>query len=277
MHQPGSAANHLIGQGRTGTDGGARLPTMVLFGQSTPRPAWLDIGLAFGIAFVVRLVALVGIVGPAGDGGSIVGLVLPAVGGAIAALLSGRGAAVIGTVAGVAIADPLASQIGGPTVATVATALASGAAGIGHAAIFGVRASQQATELAMPKAPSPEEQARVAADLSGQLRAIDPQAPGSFERATVLLRQVNEQLQWFGPMGPWGPSDGSRREAPAELLRVQAALVEAARLSAIAAGARRVTINASGMGGGIDIQAVWGDPIGPGEVLGADADLRPID
>lgn len=270
-------ANHLIGQVRTGTDGGARLPTMIDFGQGVPRPTWLDVGIAFAITFVARLVALVGIVGPAGDGGSVVGLVLPAVGGAIAALVTSRGAAVIGTAAGVALADPLAPQLAGPTVAAVTTALACGAAGIGHAAMFGLRTSQQAAAFAMPKAPSPEEQARVAADLAGQLRAIDPQAPGSFERATVLLRQVNEQLQWFGPIGPWGGSDGSRREAPAELLRVQAELVEAARLSAIAAGARRVTINASGMGGGIDIQAVWGDPIGPGEVLGAGGDPGPID
>ena len=64
---------------------------------------------------------------------------------------------------------------------------------------------------------------------------------------------------------------------PTELLRIQAELVEAARISALAAGARRVTITASGMGGGIDVQAVFGDPIAAGEVLPGEGEPRPID
>ncbi len=41
-------------------------------------------------------------------------------------------------------------------------------------------------------------------------------------------------------------------------MRIQAELVEVARLSALAAGATRVTVFSSG--NGIDIQAIWGEP-----------------
>ena len=247
------------------------------------RPLWIDLGLAFLIGLVGRLLGVVGVAGVAGAsgdaGGAVVGLLLPAISGVVAGLVTRGGIAVIGTLVGVAVADPLSPIIGGPPIGAVATALACAAAGLGHATAVGIRTTHQANAFGMPTPPSSEDQARLTADLAGRLRAIDPQAPGSFEQATVLLRQVNEQLQWFGPIGPWGVGSGetTRREVPAELLRVQAELVEAARLSAIAAGARRVTISASGSGGGIDLQAVWGDPIAPGEVLGASGEPSPID
>jgi hypothetical protein len=110
---------------------------------------------------------------------------------------------------------------------------------------------------------------RFEADARGQLRGIDPEAPGAFERATVLLRRVNEQVGMASTWMYGGGKPPSDPAPPPGLLDVQAELVETARIAAIKAGARRVTITSSGMGGGIDVQAVFGDPIT------ADEDLPP--
>jgi hypothetical protein len=63
---------------------------------------------------------------------------------------------------------------------------------------------------------------------------------------------------WSGPGG--GPGAGP----PASLLDVQAELAETARLAALQAGARRVTVTLSD---GLYVQATFGDPIGPNDDL----------
>jgi hypothetical protein len=108
----------------------------------------------------------------------------------------------------------------------------------------------------MPTPQSSADLARLEAELNSQLRTLDPNAPGTFERASALLRQAGEQAMFFSPMGWAGPQrDPGRRS---ELLRIQAELVEVARLSALAAGATRVTVSTTPAG--IDIQAIWGEP-----------------
>ena len=241
------------------------------------RPLWLDVLVAFGIGVVGELLILAGIVGTGGRS-PLTDLLLPAGVGLVSGAVTRRAVGLAGLAVGVVLAFQLAPLLGGPTSAAdqLAAVLAVGAAGFGHVVAFGVRQSQEVS-MGMPKPPTPEDRTRVATQLGSQLRAIDPNAPGAFEQATVLLRQVNEQLAFFGPMSPWGVGPGSSNEQPTELLRIQAELVEAARISALAAGARRVTITASGMGGGIDVQAVFGDPIAPGEVLPGEGEPRPID
>ena len=120
---------------------------------------------------------------------------------------------------------------------------------------------QQASVPYMMRPPAAADLARVEAETRTQLRGIDPQAPGSFEKATVLLRAVNEQVSSYSMWGGPRPT-GEASVASTGLLDLQAELVETARVAAMAAGARRVTITSSGMGGGIDVQAVFGDPIG---------------
>jgi hypothetical protein len=226
------------------------------------RPIWLSalLGAAFGGAAQLLVVAL----GEASVAGPLATLLLPAIVGFVAAVVvrAGWGAA------GLAVGAILAAQVAAPAItATVPPildlVLSLVSSLLGYAVGFGW--IQQA---AMPdfRPPPLADIARVEADVRLQLRSIDPSAPGAFERATVLLRKVNEQTgmygMWSGPKPanePIGPPSG--------LLELQAELVETARLAAIAAGARRVTITSSGIGGGIDIQAVFGDPIGPDEPL----------
>lgn len=242
------------------------------------RPLWIDALAAFAIAVVGELLILLGVVGSAGGRSPLTDLLLPAGVGVVAGLVSRRAVSIAGLAAGIVVAFQVAPSLGGPPAANdqVTAILAVGAAVFGHVVAFGVRQSQDISSV-MPRPLSPEDRAKVAGQLGAQLRAIDPNAPGAFEQATVLLRQVNEQLQFSGPMGSWGTGQAPVADQPTELLRIQAELVEAARLSAMAAGARRVTITASGMGGGIDIQAVFGDPIAPGEPLPGDDEPRPID
>jgi len=132
---------------------------------------------------------------------------------------------------------------------------------LGYAVGYGV-----AQQNAMPdfRPPAPADLARVEADLRTQLRSIDPQTPGSFERATVLLRRVNEQASNYGPWMDPRPA-GADLGPPVGLLDLQAELLETARVAALAAGARRVVITSSVTGGGIDVQAIFGDPISPEE------------
>jgi hypothetical protein len=242
------------------------------------RPLWLDVLVSFAIGVVGELLILSGIVGAAGIRSPLSDLLLPAGVGVVTGIVTKRATAIAGLAAGIVAAFQLAPSLGGPASSAdqVSAVLAVGAAAFGHMAALGVRQSQE-VDMTMPKPLSEEDRTRLAGQLGAQLRSIDPNAPGAFEHATVLLRQVNEQLQFMGPMNPWTAKPGSTPEQPTELLRIQAELVEVARVSALAAGARRVTISASGMGGGIDVQAVFGDPIAPGEVLAGDGEIRPID
>ena len=67
------------------------------------------------------------------------------------------------------------------------------------------------------------------------------------------------------------PSAGPQSGPPGSLLELQAELAETARVAALNAGARRVTITAGGMGDGIHVQAVFGDPIAGNEDLPPDS------
>jgi hypothetical protein len=108
---------------------------------------------------------------------------------------------------------------------------------------------QQSNPMEFMPRPAAADVARIEADIRGQLRSIDPQAPGAFERATVLLRAIGEHTAGYGPwMGPRPANEPIG--PPAGLLELQAELVETARVAALAAGARRVVISSGGMGGG---------------------------
>lgn len=241
------------------------------------RPLWIDTLAAFAIGIVGQTLILAGLVGSLGRS-PLTDLLLPAGVGLVAGMATRRAVGIAGVVVGVVIAFQLAPSFGGPafTADQLPAILAVGATAFGFVIAFSIRSSGEMA-AGMPKPMSSEDRARLATQFGSQLRTIDPNAPGAFEQATVLLRQVNEQLQFMGPIGPWGVGQAAAPEQPTELLRIQAELVEAARISALAAGARRVTITASGMGGGIDVQAVFGDPIAPGEVLPGDSEPRPID
>lgn len=242
------------------------------FGFAGHRPAWIDAVLAFAVGLAGQVLLLVGF--GAGDGtvGPVAGLVGPAAVGAVASLVSQRGMSIGPAVLGIVLAFQAVQLIAPRDADAVSVALAAVAGAFGFAAVWGARQSQGMGGL--PKPPTPADRDRLEAELTTQLRAIDPSAPGSFEQATVLLRQVNEQLQMMGPFSPWSAMPNAEQQtSPTGLLRIQAELVEAARTSALAAGARRVTVSASG--GGIDIQAVFGDPI-VGEPPAPEG-LQPID
>lgn len=228
------------------------------FGFGGQRPAWLDVVLTFAIGLAGQIVLLVSFGAAGGTVGPVAGLLGPAAVGAVAALLTHRGMAIATLLLGVVLAFQAVQVIAPRDADVVSIALAAVAAAFGFAAVFGVRQSQGMG--IMPKPPSPADRDRLEAELTTQLRAIDPSAPGSFEQATVLLRQVNEQLGMFGPFSPWSAMpNAEQQKSPTGLLRIQAELVEAARVSALAAGARRFTVTSAG--GSIDIQAVFGDPI----------------
>jgi hypothetical protein len=219
------------------------------------RPVWLVVGIAFAIGAFGQALVLLGL-DRTGLAGPVVDLLLPGLLGLLTGFVSPRGIAVAGLGFGMILAFQLVPLLGGPTAGLVEVALALAAAGIGYAVAWGIQ--QSSAGFAPAAQLSSTELARREESFGGQLRMIDPTAPGAFEHASVLLRQVNEHLSMYGPWGPWQTSDKSRREAPTELLRIQAEVLEAARQSAIAAGATRVTVSATQ--GGIDIQAIWGEP-----------------
>ena len=239
------------------------------------RPVWVDLVIALLVGAVGEILLVIGFGGAGGAFEPIRGLLMPALMGSTAALVTRRGAAIVGLLVGVILGYQAAGLLGAPIAAgdLIPPSLAAGAAGLGFAATFGIRTASATPAMFQP--PSPLDRERMAIELSQQLRSIDPAAPGAFERSVALLRQVNEQLQMYGPFSPWqaGASDAGLSKPSSELIRVQSELIEAARLSAIAAGARRVTITSNQMG--LDVQAVFGDPI-VGEPAESEHDLRPI-
>ncbi|HET9755773.1 MAG TPA: hypothetical protein VFP66_04670 [Candidatus Limnocylindrales bacterium] len=58
--------------------------------------------------------------------------------------------------------------------------------------------------------PTPVDLARFEAEARGQLRGIDPDAPGAFERATAVLARVNQQLSMYSPWGPGSTTTSDR-------------------------------------------------------------------
>jgi hypothetical protein len=170
-------------------------------------------------------------------------LLMPGLLGLLVGVLAPKGVALGGLAVGVVVAYQLAFVAGGLPSEPLAAALSVGASGVGFAIGWGIRQPQVA--YTPPQRLSPADRTRLETDLNGQLRQIDPTAPGAFEQASVLLRQVNEQLSVYGPWGPWPVSDKGLHESPTELLRIQAEVLEATRHSAIAAGASRVTVTAT--------------------------------
>ena len=225
-----------------------------------PRSAWLDAFIAAAVGVVGQTIVVRVFSTASGSLEAVPGLLFPAAVGVNAALLTRRGPAIAALVIGVVLGFPLAALLspGSPSADVGTVAVSAGAAALGFAAAFAIRMSS-VNQAFQP--PTPLDRDRITAELTAQLRSIDPQAVGSFERSITLLRQVNEHLQMYGPFSPWqvGGTDGGASRTPSDLLLVQAELVEAARMSALAAGARRVTITSSGMG--LDVQAVFGDPI----------------
>lgn len=240
------------------------------------RPIAVDLAIALLVGAVGEILLVVGLGAAGGAFEPIRGLLMPALMGSTAALVTRRGAAIVGLLVGVILGYQAAALLGAPVAVgdLIPPTLAAGAAGLGFAATFGIRTASTAPGMFQP--PSPLDRERVANELSQQLRSIDPAAPGAFERSVALLRQVNEQLQMYGPFSPWqaGSSDAGVSKPSSELIRVQSELIEAARLSAVAAGARRVTITSNQMG--LDVQAVFGDPI-IGEPAAMGDDIRPVE
>lgn len=243
------------------------------------RPVWLDASIAFAVGLVAQAIIRIGFAesDPAAAFEPLTALLLPAAAGALAGLLTQRGSAVVGLIVGVIGGAQVASLVGSaPAQEVVSVALSAGAAALGFLTVVGARAGSMPQGF---RPPSPLDRERVTMELTSQLRSIDPNAPGAFERSITLLRQVNEQLGMYGPWSPWnaGEQDPGARRTPADLLQIQAELVEAARTSAMAAGARRVTITSTGMGGGLDVQAIFGDPIVGEPVQAQHEGLHPID
>lgn len=239
------------------------------------RPIWMvsAIGLAIGAAG--QLLNAVGLISGAGWTGPVVNILAPGLLGVITAVSARSGWGMPGLAVGMIVVSQALPSLGTGLAATptidLVVSLASALVGYGIG--FGVVAQTASPFLVRP--PAASDLARAESEARAQLRGIDPQAPGSFERATVLLRTVNEQV---GSYGMWAGSrpPGAPTGPPPALIELQAELVETARVAAIAAGARRVTITSSGMGGGIDVQAVFGDPIGADEPLPS-MTIEPLD
>lgn len=221
---------------------------------STTRPIWLNVllGAAFGAAG--QLLIAGGLVASAGWSGPVVTLLAPAAVAVIAALVVRAGWGATGYAIGLIVAAQLGPLLL-PTIATPQTVdlVLSLAAGlVGYAVGAGILLAPSMPEFTPP---TPIDLARFEAEARGQLRGIDPDAPGAFERATAVLGRVNQQLSMYSPWGP-GSTDDQRSGPPASLLELQAELAETARTAALKAGARRVTIT---MSDGIHVEAVFGD------------------
>jgi hypothetical protein len=229
------------------------------------RPVWFNVLLGAGFGAAGQLLIAAGLVAGAGWSGPVVTLLAPAAVGAIAALVIRAGWGATGYVIGVLLAAQLGPLLT-PAIAvpdTLDLVLTTVAGVVGYVIGAGILLAPTMPEF--PERPEPLDLARTETDARNQLRGIDASAPGAFERATVLLAKVNQQVgmysMWSGPYA--GPGTGP----PASLLDLQAELAETARVAALQAGARRVTVTLSD---GLHVQAIFGDPIGPNEDLPPD-------
>ena len=227
------------------------------------RPGWFNVLLGAGFGAAGQLLISVGLVAGAGWSGPVVTLLAPAGVAVVAALVIRGGWGAPGYVIGVL----LAAQIGPlltplmqtPETPDLVLTLVAGL--VGYVIGAGILLAPSMPEF--PDRPEPMDLVRAETDARNQLRGIDAAAPGAFERATVLLAKVNQQV---GMYSMWSGSGGG---PPASLLELQAELAETARVAALQAGARRVTVTLSD---GLYVQAIFGDPIGPNEdVAGPDA------
>ena len=227
----------------------------------TRRPIWISVvlGAAFGAAG--QLLIAGGLIASAGWSGPVVTLLAPAAVAMLAALVirAGWGAT------GYAIGQVVAAQIGPlllPSIVvpqTIDLVLMLAAGLVGYAVGAGILLAPSMPDF---DRPSPVDLARVEDEARTSLRGIDPQAPGAFERATAVLTTVNQAMGMYSYWSPGG--DGPPSGPPASLVELQAELAETARVAALAAGARRVTVT---MSDGLHVQAVFGD------APGADDDL----
>jgi hypothetical protein len=234
--------------------------------RGSGRPVWFNVLLGAGFGAAGQLLIAGGLVAGAGWSGPVVTLLLPAAVAVLAALVIRAGWGATGYVIGVL----LAAQIGPlltPAIVTPGTldlVLTLIAGVVGYVIGAGILLAPSMPDF--PARPEPLDLARAEADAKSQLRGIDPAAPGAFERATTLLGKVNQQGGMYS-MWSGTSSGGPETGPPASLLELQAELAETARVAALQAGARRVIITAGGMGEGIHVQAMFGDPIGANEDL----------
>jgi hypothetical protein len=233
-----------------------------MFGATfTRRPVWLSVLMGAGFGVAGQLLIAGGLVASAGWTGPVVTLLAPAAVAVIAALVirAGWGAT------GYAIGQVVAAQ-GGPALMasiaipqTIDLVLSLAAGLVGYAVGAGILVAPSMPDF---DRPSPVDLARVEDDVRSQLRGIDPQAPGAFERATAVLATVNQAMSMYSL---WTPGrDGPPTGPPASLVELQAELAETARVAALAAGARRVTIT---MADGLQVQAIFGDALGANDDL----------
>jgi len=230
------------------------------------RPGWLNFLIGLGIGAAGQLLITVGLMQMAGWSGPVLTLLAPALVGINAAIVARNGSGAVGMAVGLVATNQVLPLVDPAftTPPTIDLVVSLAAAAVGYAVGFGFMQTRAMPDFMRP--PAPADLARVEAETRTMLRGIDPTAPGAFERATVLLRKVNEQVgmhsMWAGPR-----PTGAEQSPPSGLLELQAELIETARVAALNAGARRVTITSTGMGGGIDVQAVFGDAIAPDEDL----------
>ena len=218
--------------------------------EANQRNFWVDAATALAIGLVGQLLIEVGLRVQAELGGPLLDLLAPALIGLTAGFVATRGSSVGALAVGIILAFQVAPLVAGSVADIVRIALTATAAAVGFAISSTVRQQERAIRAFQP---APADLAKLATQLDGDLRGLDPNVPGTFERASALLRQAGEQTMYMGWAG--AAPDPNRR---AELLRIQGELVEVARLAALAAGATRVTVSSTAQG--LDIQAIWGEP-----------------
>ena len=227
----------------------------------TRYPTWVAVAIGTGIGALGYLVIVGGLGYLAGWNGPIIVLLLPAVVGIVAELVIRAGWGIAGLTLGSILAAQVSPGLFGamppPGLTDLVLYLAAGA--IGYTIGAGILLAPSMPDFTPPPSADIVKAER---DARAQLRAIDPDAPGAFERATVLLRQVNQSVEehtgWRGP----NPLEPAGAEAAGALLELQAEVVETTRLAAMRAGAKRVTVASNGVGGGIDVEAVFGEDAG---------------
>ena len=233
----------------------------MLGGAFTRRPVWLSVLMGAGFGAAGQLLIAGGLMASAGWRGPVVTLLAPAAIAMLAALVirAGWGATgfAIGQVVAAQLGPALLSSIAIPETIDLVLSLAAGL--IGYTVGAGILLAPSMPQF---DRPSPLDLAHVEAEARTQLRGIDPQAPGAFERATAVLATVNQAV---GMSSMWSTVGEGQLSGPsASLLELQAELAETARIAALAAGARRVIVT---MSEGFHVEAIFGDAVGPEEDL----------
>jgi hypothetical protein len=225
------------------------------------RPVWVSVLMGAGFGAAGQLLIAGGLIAGAGWRGPVVTLLAPAAVAMLAALVirAGWGATgfAIGQVVAAQLGPVLLASIGIPETIDLVLSLAAGL--IGYTVGAGILLAPSMPQF---DRPSPFDLAHVETEARGQLRGIDPQAPGAFERATAVLVTVNQAV---GKYSMWSSAgEGQLTGPPSSLLELQAELAEVARIAALAAGARRVIVT---MSDGFHVEAIFGDAVGPDEDL----------